>query len=161
MQTSRTLKLLMLLFFFILSTSGFSAKKYKVGFSQCTTADKWRQAQLRLMQIELAFYPDIELIIKDAEDNSTDQIRQIEEFILEGIDLLIVSPNESKPLDPIIEKVYKKGIPVILIDRLINSESYTAYIGSNNYQIGEEAGKYAARLLKGKGSAYRSEGVRP
>jgi signal transduction histidine kinase/DNA-binding response OmpR family regulator len=111
------------------------------------------------MQIELAFYPDIELSIKDAENNSAKQIKQIEEFVQEGIDLLIVSPNESDPLTPCIESIYKKGIPVILVDRLINSESYTAYIGGDNYQIGEEAGKYAVRLLKGKGKILEITGL--
>ncbi|MDP2338582.1 MAG: substrate-binding domain-containing protein, partial [Bacteroidota bacterium] len=111
------------------------------------------------MQIELAFYPDIELKIKDAEDNNANQIRQIEEFIAEGVDLLIVSPNESEPLTTIIEKVFNSGIPVILVDRLINSEAYTAYIGGNNYEIGEEAGKYAARLLKGKGKIVEITGL--
>ena len=159
MCKARNLKYFLLLILILHFTSGFSKPKYKVGFSQCTTADKWRQAQIRLMQIELAFYPDIELQIKDAENNNSNQIRQIEEFIREGIDLLIVSPNESEPLTPIIEKVYREGIPVILIDRLIDSKSYTSYIGGDNYQIGEEAGKYAARLLNGKGKIVEITGL--
>lgn len=149
----------LLLIFLFTTIFANSAAKFKVGFSQCTTADKWRQAQIRLMQIELAFYPDLELRIKDAKDNNEIQIRQIEEFLTEGIDLLIVSPNESEPLTPIIEKVFKKGIPVILIDRLINSESFTAYIGGNNFQIGSEAGKYAAKLLNGKGKIVEITGL--
>ncbi len=152
-----------LIFFLIIQlsllSSAFASAKYKVGFSQCTTADKWRQTQIRLMQIELAFYPDIQLEIKDAGSNNQTQIRQIEEFMGEGIDLLIVSPNESEPLTPIIEKVFQKGIPVILLDRLIDSKSYTAYIGGDNYQIGEEAGKYAARLLNGKGKIVEITGL--
>lgn len=159
MRTDSFLRYFLLSFFLFLSVSGFADTKFKVGFSQCTTADKWRQAQIRLMQIELAFYPDLELIIKDANDNNEKQISQIEEFLAEGIDLLIVSPNESNPLTPVIEKVFKQGIPVILIDRLISSESYTAYIGGDNYQIGEEAGKYAAGLLKGKGKIVEITGL--
>lgn len=159
MQTNPILRYFFLFIFLFFSISGFAEKKFKVGFSQCTTADRWRQAQIRLMQIELAFYPDLELKIKDAKDNNETQIRQIEEFLAEGIDLLIVSPNESDPLTPVIEKVFKKGIPVILIDRLISSESYTAYIGGDNFQIGEEAGKYAAGLLKGKGKIVEITGL--
>ena len=159
MHRNRKHRILLLLTCVILFTSAFSNPKFKVGFSQCTTSDKWRQAQIRLMQIELAFYPDIELTIKDAKDNNETQIRQIEEFLNEGIDLLIVSPNESEPLTPVIEKVFKKGIPVILIDRLISSESYTAYIGGDNLQIGEQAGEYAARLLKGKGKIVEITGL--
>ncbi|HZL10740.1 MAG TPA: substrate-binding domain-containing protein [Prolixibacteraceae bacterium] len=159
MHPRQTIKYLIFFLFLLLVSTGFANTKFKVGFSQCTTADKWRQAQIRLMQIELAFYPDLELTIKDAKDNNETQIRQIEEFLAEGIDLLIVSPNESDPLTPVIEKVFKQGIPVILIDRLISSESYTAYIGGDNYQIGEEAGKYAARLLKGKGKVVEITGL--
>jgi len=159
MQNNLKPKYIILFIFVILFTSGFSNPKFKVGFSQCTTADKWRQTQIRLMQIELAFYPDLELEIKDAGASNETQISQIEQFIAEGINLLIVSPNESEPLTPIIGKVFKAGIPVILIDRLINSESYTAYIGGNNYQIGEEAGKYAVRLLKGKGEILEITGL--
>lgn len=158
MQSNKKIKHFFLFFFLLFSFASANAK-FKVGFSQCTTADKWRQAQIRLMQIELAFYPDLELTIKDAKDNNETQIRQIEEFLAEGIDLLIVSPNESEPLTPIIEKVFKQGIPVILIDRLISSESYTAYIGGDNFQIGEEAGKYAAGLLKGKGKIVEITGL--
>ncbi|MFY9152064.1 MAG: substrate-binding domain-containing protein, partial [Prolixibacteraceae bacterium] len=159
MRTKQILRYFFLSIFLFLSISGFADAKFKVGFSECTTADKWRQTQIRLMQIELAFYPDLELVIKDAKDNNETQIRQIQEFLTEGIDLLIVSPNESEPLTPIIEKVFKKGIPVILIDRLINSESFTAYIGGNNFQIGAEAGKYAAKLLNGKGKIIEITGL--
>lgn len=141
-------------------TQAFPAKKYKIGFSQCTTADKWRQSQQRLMEIELAFYPGLELSIKDAQDNNEKQIVQIEEFIKEGIDLLIVSPNESNPITPIVEKVFKSGIPVIVLDRKVDTNFYTAYIGGNNYLIGQEAGTYAARLLKGKGKILEITGLK-
>ncbi len=159
MQLRQTIKYFIFTLFILIVSTGFANAKFKVGFSQCTTADKWRQAQIRLMQIELAFYPDLELTIKDAKDNNETQIRQIEEFLAEGIDLLIVSPNESDPLTPVIEKVFKQGIPVVLIDRLISSESYTAYIGGDNFQIGEEAGKYAAGLLNGKGKIVEITGL--
>lgn len=138
----------------------FSAGKKRIGFSQCTMADEWRKTQYRLMQIELGFYPDLELILKDAAENNETQIRQIGEFLAEGIDLLIVSPNESAPITPAVEKVYKAGIPVIVIDRHINSENYSAYIGGDNYGIGLEAGRYAAKLLKGRGRILEITGLK-
>lgn len=147
------------LIFLLSAVAGFSNPKFRVGFSQCTTADKWRQTQIRLMQIEVAFYPDIQLEIKDAEDDNNRQIEQIEEFLKEGIDLLIVSPNEAKPLTLEIEKVFQQGIPVILVDRMIDSNSYTAYIGGDNYQIGQEAGRYAAKLLNGLGKIVEITGL--
>lgn len=159
MRPSLNLRILILIPLIFLFYSGFSIGKFKVGFSQCTTADNWRRAQIRLMQIELAFYPDLELEIQDAGASNENQISQINDFIARGIDLLIVSPNESEPLTPVIEKAFKANIPVILIDRLINSESYTAYIGGNNFQIGEEAGKYAVRALSGKGKILELTGL--
>lgn len=137
----------------------YSKEKYKIGFSQCTSADMWRATMHREMTIELAFYPELELIIKDAGDNNEQQIKDIKQFMVEGIDLLIVSPNESDPVTPIVEQVYNLGIPVIVIDRKISSEAYTAYIGADNYLIGEEAGKYAVKLLNGKGEIFEIGGL--
>lgn len=144
---------------FFLSISAEAKEKYKIGFSQCTTADVWRETMYREMQIELAFYPEMEMIMKDAVSDNTKQISDIEELIKLEIDLLIVSPNESEPLTPIVEKVFKKGIPVIVVDRKISSDNYTAFIGGDNYLIGQEAGKYAAKLLKGKGKIVEITGL--
>ena len=155
--------LLTALFVCIFIQVGFSQvskdRKYKVGFSQCTNADTWRITMLTEMLNESSYYPNLELIIKNAETNSEKQIRDIRDLITEHIDLLIVSPNESEPLTPIIRDVYQKGIPVILIDRKIESEDYTAFIGANNYQIGIEAGKYAVKLLKGRGQILEIMGL--
>ncbi|PKQ45388.1 hybrid sensor histidine kinase/response regulator transcription factor [Confluentibacter flavum] len=142
-----------------LFNSFISFSQYKVGFSQCSTTHEWRKDQIKQMQIESALYPDIELIIKDAKNSSDNQITQIESLINEGVDLLIVSANESKALTPIIEKVYKRGIPVILLERYIESNYYTSYIGSNNYKIGTEAAKYASKLLNGKGEVIEITGL--
>ena len=125
MHPVRILKYIILFIFTLVFTSGFSKTKIRIGFSQCTTADKWRQSQIRLMEIELSFFPNMELSVKDAQDNNEKQIRQIEEFLKEGIDLLIVSPNESEPITSIVEKVFKSGIPVIVIDRKVNTSFYT------------------------------------
>lgn len=93
---------------------------------------------------ESSLHPEVSVLFRTAGNNSEVQIRQIEEMIEEGIDVLLVSPNESAPLTPIIERVYKNGIPVVLIDRSITSNLFTAFIGADNYQIGHVAGKYLA-----------------
>jgi len=150
---------LILAIFLIITKLSYSKDKYKIGFSQCTSADMWRKTMHREMMIELAFYPELELTIKDAGDNNQKQIKDIQELMDEGIDLLIVSPNESAPLTPIVEKVFNSGIPVIVIDRKIISDTYTAYIGSDNFLIGKEAGSYAAKLLNGKGKIIEIRGL--
>lgn len=134
-------------------------KQFLIGFSQCTTADAWRKSMDQEMQNELLYYPNLQLLIKDAENSSKKQENDIREFLKVGIDLLIVSPNEAEPLTGIISEVFKKGIPVILIDRKIESGDYSAFIGGNNYQIGKEAGIYAVKLLKGKGRIVEISGL--
>ena len=111
------------------------------------------------MKNELIYYPSMKLIVKDAQNSSTKQIKDIRALLKDGIDLLIVSPNESQPLTDIVSEVYKKGIPVILIDRKIESEYYTAFLGGNNLEIGHEAGKYAVKLLNGKGRILEISGL--
>lgn len=135
-------------------------EKFLIGFSQCTTSDSWRKTMLMEMQHELIFYPGMELILTDANSNSVKQIEDIRKLVDSGIDLLIVSPNESQPLTGIVNEVYKKGIPVIVIDRKIESENYTAFIGANNYNIGEAAGRHAAQMLDGKGNVLEIWGLK-
>lgn len=131
-----------------------------IGFSQCTGGDVWRKTMHEEMRREASFYPDVELQIKDAENSSDTQIRHIREFISQGVDLLIVSPNESKPITPIVEEAFEQGIPVIIVDRRTASSLYTAYVGANNYEIGQLAGNYAATLLGGKGKVVEVWGLK-
>lgn len=93
---------------------------------------------------EMAFYPEAELDIKVAGDNSEEQIRQIESFVEEGVDVLIIAPYQAEPLTEVVNRVYRQGIPVILIDRETTSENYTTYIGADNYEIGRTACRYIA-----------------
>ena len=128
-----------------------NSKTYKIGFSQCCD-DPWRDVMNSEMARELAFHPELKLETLVSYNNSEKQVEQIRELVKRKIDLLIVSPNESKPLTAVIEEVYKAGIPIILIDRKTESENFTAYIGANNYEIGKTAGKYIASQFKVPGN---------
>lgn len=134
-------------------------KKYRIGFSQCLGTDDWRKTMLAEMKRELAFHNDIEFVYRHAQANSATQVSQIRELLGKKIDLLIVSPNEVKPLTPIIEEVYDAGIPVVVVDRRIDSKKYTAFIGASNYELGQNAGTYAVSLLKGKGKVIEIAGL--
>ena len=118
-------------------------KKYRVAFSQCC-ADPWREVMEREMRRELAFHSELEFEIRSAENNSQTQTEQIREMVQNGVDLLIVSPNESEPLTPVVEEVFEAGIPVILIDRKTESQKFTAYLGADNFEIGRTAAQYIA-----------------
>lgn len=124
-------------------------KNFRIAFSQCC-ADPWRDEMESEMRREQAFHPEVDLKTLRANNDSETQIKQIRQLISEGVDLLIVSPNESEPLTSVIEEVYKSGIPVILIDRKTESEQYTAYIGADNHEIGETAAKYIASQFGGR-----------
>ncbi|MCW3094273.1 MAG: monosaccharide transporter substrate-binding protein family [Ferruginibacter sp.] len=133
-------------------------KKYTIGFSQCTLGDSWRKTMQKEMERELSFHPEINFIIKDANLSSEKQIEQIQELVDEKVDLLLVSPNQAKPITSIVDKAYRQGIPVIIIDRRTLSNNYTAFVGANNYKVGLNAGAFTNALLKGKGNVLEIEG---
>ncbi len=133
-------------------------KKFRIGFSQCQY-DLWRKSMWDEMKRELSFHDNVEFMYRDAEGSSQKQVEQIEELVNKDIDLLIVSPNEVQPLTPAVEKVYDSGIPVVLIDRRINSQKFTAFIGASNFEVGQNAGRYAVSLLKGKGTIIEIVGL--
>jgi len=111
------------------------------------------------MKRELSFRNNIEFIYRDADGSSEKQIEHINELAKNNVDLLIVSPNEVRPLTPVIEKVFESGIPVVVVDRRIDSKKHTAFIGASNFQVGENAGIYAAAVLKGKGNVIEVTGM--
>ena len=134
--------------------------RYIIGVSQCSE-DLWRQTMNEELKREVALYQaDAQVLIRSVKDDTPKQIADIEWFIEQKVDVLIVSPNESEACTPVIEKAYQQGIPVILVDRKIATESYTAYVGANNYQIGKEAGLYAIGVLKGKGNIAEVRGTK-
>lgn len=122
---------------------------YTIGFSQCVGSDLWRRTMLDEMKTELSLHPGVEFLYADAQGDSKRQVAQVSKMIDQGLDLLIVSPNEVQPLTPIVESAYEKGIPVIVIDRKTASTLYTAYVGADNYEIGRMAGQYIGAMAKG------------
>ncbi|WP_051536283.1 substrate-binding domain-containing protein [Marinilabilia salmonicolor] len=110
---------------------------FHIGFSQCAS-DVWRETMNKEMVMTAALYPDIQLTILNAEENTRRQELQIQELINKNVDLLIISPNESGPITPIAEEAFNQGIPTIIIDREINSDNYTAFVGADNTQIGKD-----------------------
>lgn len=134
--------------------------QHRIGFSQCTGNDDWRRNMLTEMKRELFYHPEMQLLYKDAESDSRRQVAQIRELLAQQIDILVVSPNEAAPLAPVIAEVYGKGIPVIILDRKAATDSFTAYIGGDNYNIGKLAAAYIASTLKGKGRIIEVTGLR-
>ena len=126
------------------------SKKYKIGVSQCS-ADDWRAKMNEEINREAMFHEDLEVEIRSADDSNEKQIDDIQYFVDNGFDMIIVSPNEADALTPTIKKVYDSGIPVVVFDRNINGDSYTARIGVDDEGIGKQAAHYAIHML-GKGA---------
>lgn len=111
------------------------------------------------MKMELSLHPHNKFIYADANNSSGKQIRQVQDLLSKGVDILIISPNEALPLTGIVEETYRKGIPVVVIDRKTSSSLYTAYIGAENYEVGKMAGSYLVNILKGKGKILEIMGL--
>lgn len=131
--------------------------EYVVGVSQCSD-DLWRETVNGEILREASFFQNMQVNIKTVKDDTRQQIKDIESFIDAGVDLLIVSPNESTAITPIIQKAYRSGIPVILLDRKIDTDDYTAYVGADNYQLAYELGLYVSDVLKEKGNVVIMRG---
>lgn len=120
---------------------------YHIGVSQCSE-DDWRALLNIEIEREARFFGDIDIENIAANDNSQQQIADIEHFVKEGKDLIIVAPNVAEDIQPAIEKAYDKGIPVILIDRRIRGNKYNAFIGADNKSIGQAVGEYICQHAK-------------
>lgn len=125
-------------------------KKFVIGVSQCSE-DIWRDKLND--ELKMGEYLNDSIIVKLASSNDDNvlQNKQVNQFVEEGVDLIIVSPNQLSAISKAVERAYDKGIPVILYDRKTNSDKYTAFIGCDNYMIGKSMGTFIAHQLKGKG----------
>ena len=133
--------------------------QYVIGVSQCSE-DIWRNKLNEELKMGTYFYNDVELRFASADDSDEKQIEQIHQFINDGINLLIVAPNQVATVSPAIDEVFDKGIPVIVFDRKTNSEKYTAYIGADNFEMGRLMGEYIATQLKGSGRVLEIMGLK-
>jgi ABC-type sugar transport system substrate-binding protein len=124
--------------------------KYLIGVSQANLGEPWRVSMNRDIQEEAAKHKEVRVIFTDAAQNNQKQIHDVETLIKQGIDLLIISPNEAKPLTPIVQSAYRK-IPIIVLDREIESSDYTLFIGADNRLIGYNAGQFVSQLLGDRG----------
>ncbi|MFA9195016.1 substrate-binding domain-containing protein [Flavobacterium sp. FBOR7N2.3] len=154
-----------ILLFFVAFLSLVSCKqeqgnKIQVGFSQAMTTDDWRKQMNSSMKIEASLRPEVNLTISDANNTIQKQIDDIEKFISNRVDVIIVSPIQSKPLTAVVEKSIKAGIPVLVVDRKIEGENYTAYLGADNIEIGRIAARYIISHSKGSGKIIEIMGAK-
>ena len=155
----RKLHLIIYVAFIVLLTGcAQQPRKFVIGVSQCSE-DIWRDKLNN--ELKMGEYLNDSLIVKlaSSNDNNVLQNKQVNQFIDEGVDLLIVSPNQLSAISKAVERAYDKGIPVILYDRKTNSDKYTAFIGCDNYTIGKSMGTFIAQQLQGKGRIVEISGL--
>lgn len=135
-----------------------SEKKKVVAVSQCSM-DEWRNQMNKEMEHEAFFHKNIQLEIHSTPDNTEQQIKDIKGFIDRKVDAIVVAPNEWKPLQPVIDEAYDAGIPVVLVDRKVNSDKYTAFVGGDNVEVGRQAAHYIIDNLPDGGNIIEIEGL--
>ena len=121
--------------------------KYVIGMSQCNLGEPWRVAMNDQIAMAAEKHPEFEVIFADAAQDNSKQIADIENFVQMGVDLIITSPNEATPLTNAVSAAYDAGIPVLLLDRKIDGDKYTQFIGADNVDMGRIAGEYVADTL--------------
>lgn len=137
-----------------------SDKQFIIGMSQCNLGEPWRVAMNDQIEMAAKNHPEFKVIYADAAQDNSKQIADIQNFIQQKVDLIIASPNEATPLTNVIKEAYDAGIPVILLDRKINGDSYTQFIGADNVDMGRQAGEYVANvLLKDGGKVCEIKGL--
>jgi simple sugar transport system substrate-binding protein/ribose transport system substrate-binding protein len=126
---------------------------YLVGMSQCNLGEPWRIKMNGDIAKAAERYGDMRIIFTDAGQSNEKQIEDVRKLLKLGIDILIISPNETEPLTPVIAEAYEK-IPVIVLDRKVAGDAYTLFIGADNLQIGIKAGEYIKRILAERGGGH-------
>lgn len=145
-MTSKIFRLLLISFIIIATASCNDEKVYRIGVSQCSR-DDWRSKMNDEINREIMFHPDATVEIRSADDNNEKQIADLRYFADNGFDIVIVAPNEADAITPTVKEIYERGIPVIVFDRNINGDTYTARIGVDDEGIGRSAARYALQML--------------
>ena len=130
-----------------------------VGMSQCNLNEPWRKQMNQDIADAAAGHEQIRVIFKDAQNDVAVQQDQVREFIVQKVDLLIISPKESKPLTAPVGEAMDAGIPVIVLDRAIEGDKYTCFIGGDNRLIGKAVGQYVVKILNGQGKVVEIKGL--
>lgn len=130
-----------------------------IGFAQDTLANDWRLAQVRAVEQGFAAHPNIRFIYTDGKGSTAKQIRDIEDLLVQGVDILITSPRDGRAMTPVIRNAYRKGVHVILLTRRIASDDFTTFIAPDDAAIARDAAQFMANELGGSGNILMLQGV--
>ena len=133
--------------------------RWTIGMSQCNLGEPWRVQMNADIKKGAEGHPEVKVIFKDAQNDNLRQLAHMEEFVRAGVNLIIISPKEAAPLTKPVADAFRKGIPVIVLDRRVLGDQFTCFIGADNKKIGRAAGEWIARLLGGKGNVVELKGL--
>ncbi len=119
--------------------------RYIIGMSQANRAEPWREVMDKQIAEAAQNYPQLAIIFADARQDNVKQVTDVKDFLTQGIDLLIISPNEADPLTEVIREAFQRCVPVIVLDRAVNGSQFSMFIGANNVSIGKSAGEYVSK----------------
>lgn len=128
-----------------------AAGKYTIGVSQANLNEPYRKQMDDDIARAAREVPQFTVNFADAQQDNSKQVADVENFLTQRIDLLIISPNEATPLTAVVKKAYDKGIPVLVLDRKVDGDAYTQWIGADNVDIGRQAGQYLADQILPQG----------
>jgi ribose transport system substrate-binding protein len=134
-------------------------KRRVIGMSQCNLGEPWRQQMNADVRNAAAAHPGLQVIFKDAQNDSLVQRAHVEEFVSQKVDLIIISPREAAALTRPVAQAYEAGVPVIVLDRAVLGDKFTCFIGADNRAIGRAAGEWIRKTLGGKGRIVELEGL--
>lgn len=143
------LTLFTVVFALVATGCGSHQEQYVVGVSQCWD-DAWRQKMNSEMDCEALRHPELTLHRRVSFGNTELQCAQIDSFISEQVDALIVSPSDTELVKPAVTRAYRAGIPVIIADRRISGDEWTAFIGGDNYRVGQLMAQWVNTAATGK-----------
>ncbi len=138
---------------------GTAEDPWVVGMSQSNLGEPWRVQMDADVRAAAAAQGNLRVIFKDAQNDSLAQRAQIEEFVEQRVDLIVISPNEAAPLTRPVAAAVRSGIPVIVLDREVQGDEYTAFIGADNVLIGRAAGRWLRERLGGQGRIVELKGL--
>jgi ribose transport system substrate-binding protein len=132
---------------------------YTIGMSQCNLGEPWRVEMNAQIKAAAEKHPNLQVVFKDAQNDTLKQRSHVEEFVSAGVDLIIISPKEAQPLTEPVARAMDAGIPVIVLDRSVLGDKYSCFIGADNKKIGHAAGEWVVKKLGGKGKLVELKGL--
>ncbi|WP_312830391.1 sugar ABC transporter substrate-binding protein [Pantoea anthophila] len=129
------------------------AKDISVGVSMALFDDNFLTILRTAMQKEMQ-KDGVKGQVEDAKGDVSQQLQQVQNFIGQGVDALIVNPVDTNAVKPIMDQASKAGIPLIFVNRRPGAEltGKMAYVGSDSELAGRLQMEALAKAMNGKGN---------